>query len=117
MRRVFPLALPGALLLAIAGCSPQPRLPVALPPTDGQPPARRSDPPPTTAPAPSADTCGARPMQSLIGHPRTEVPVPVRPERQRVVCTTCPMTMDFNPERLNFLFDATTGLIKEIRCG
>jgi hypothetical protein len=106
-----------AILLAIAGCSPQPRLPVALPPTDGQPPPRRPDPPPTATPGPTADTCGARPMQSLIGHPRTEVPVPVRPERQRVICTTCPMTMDYNPERLNFLFDATTGLIKEIRCG
>jgi len=106
-----------AILLAIAGCSPQPRLPVALPRTDGQPPPRRPDPPPTATPGPTADTCGARPMQSLIGHPRTEVPVPVRPERQRVICTTCPMTMDYNPERLNFLFDATTGLIKEIRCG
>jgi len=27
------------------------------------------------------------------------------------------MTMDYAPERLNFLFDASTGLIKEIRCG
>lgn len=109
-------ALMAALLLAIAACSPQPRLPVALPPTDGQPPPRRADPPPT-APTPTADTCGAKPMQSLIGHPRTEIPVPVRPERQRVVCTTCPMTMDYAPERLNFLFDAATGLIKEVRCG
>jgi hypothetical protein len=109
-------ALIAAVLLAIAGCSPQPRLPVALPPTDGQPPPRRPDPPPS-APTPTADTCGARPLQSLIGRPRTEAPVPVRPERQRVLCTTCPMTMDFNPDRLNILFDATTGLIKEIRCG
>jgi hypothetical protein len=69
------------------------------------------------APKPVADTCGARPLQSLIGRPRTEIPIPVRPERQRVLCTTCPMTMDYSAERLNFFFDATTGLIKEIRCG
>ena len=27
------------------------------------------------------------------------------------------VTMDFNPTRLNFFFDAGTGLIREIRCG
>ena len=30
---------------------------------------------------------------------------------------TCPVTMDYNQNRLNFFFDADTGLIKEIRCG
>jgi hypothetical protein len=111
MRRALVLAA----LMALAGCSPQPRLPIALPRTDGQPPPRPAAPPP--APAPVADSCGARPLQSLIGRPRTEIPVPIHPERQRVMCTTCPMTMDYAPERLNFLFDASTGLIKEIRCG
>ena len=114
MRRALAATI---LLLAAGGCSPQPRLPVALPPTDGRPPTRPRDPPPVVPEAPAADSCGAKPLQSLIGHPRTEIPVPVRPERQRVLCTTCPMTMDYAPERLNFLFDATTGLIKEIRCG
>jgi len=27
------------------------------------------------------------------------------------------VTMDFNPRRLNFLFDAETGLIREVKCG
>ncbi|WP_309606068.1 hypothetical protein [Phenylobacterium sp.] len=43
--------------------------------------------------------------------------MPVRPERQRVACTSCPVTQDDSPERLNFFFDAATGLIREIRCG
>lgn len=111
MRRVL---LATAVLL-LAGCESTPRLPI-VPAHRGaqpEPPA----PPPVVAPEPVADTCGARPMQSLIGRPRTEIPIPLRPERQRVVCTTCPMTMDYVPERLNFLFDASTGLIKEVRCG
>jgi hypothetical protein len=52
-----------------------------------------------------------------VGRPRTEIPVPVLPALQRVACTTCPVTMDFNPRRLNFFFDAETGLVKEVKCG
>ena len=106
-------ALFAAALLALAGCESTPRLDVA--------PAHRPsvpEPPlPPAAPLPVSDSCGAQPLQSLIGRPRTEIPVPIHPERQRVMCTSCPTTMDFNPDRLNVLFDATTGLIKEIRCG
>lgn len=105
MRRILPI-LAGLLL---AGCSTPPEpppLPMALPP-----------PPAPPAPAPVVDTCGAADLQHLIGRPRTEAPVPVHPERQRVACTTCPVTMDFNETRLNIFFDATTGAIREIRCG
>lgn len=41
----------------------------------------------------------------------------MNPNLQRVACTTCPVTMDFNPNRLNFFFDAATGIIKEVKCG
>lgn len=110
-------ALIAAALLALMGCESTPRLDVT-PAHRPSPPRVEASPPLVAAqPAPIADTCGATPLQSLIGHPRTEVPVPLHPARQRVMCTTCPMTMDYSPERLNFLFDATTGLIKEIRCG
>ena len=113
-------ALAAAVVLLLAGCESSPRLPITMPHRPGAPePARPPprSPPPVAAPQPVADTCGARTHQSLIGRPRTEIPVPLRPERQRVVCTTCPMTMDYAAERLNFLFDASTGLIKEVRCG
>ncbi len=35
----------------------------------------------------------------------------------RVVCTACPMTMDFNPERLNIIYDDTSGVILRLTCG
>jgi hypothetical protein len=103
----------GAALLALAACSTAPE-PAAPTPT---PTAPVVPPPISPSPQPDADSCGARDAQHLLGRPRSEIPVPVRPEVQRVACTTCAVTMDFNPNRLNFFFDAKTGLIKEIRCG
>jgi hypothetical protein len=55
--------------------------------------------------------------RALIGRPRTLIPVPLDPRRQRVACTTCPITEDFDPSRLNFFFDAQSGLIRQVRCG
>lgn len=104
-------AIFGLALLAVAGCSTAP------PPQPAPPPAPAQAPAPPPAPRPAADSCGARDLQHLVGRARSEIPVPVKPELQRVACTTCPVTMDFNPNRLNFFFDAGTGLIKEVRCG
>lgn len=73
-------------------------------------------PPPSSAP-PTADACNARGHQHLVGRPRSEIPVPAKPELHRVACLGCPITMDYNPQRLNFFFDAATGIIKEVRCG
>lgn len=100
-------------LLALAACSTPQDAPAPPPAAPAQP----ATPPPPREPAPSADACDARAHQHLVGRPRTEIPIPVRPNLQRVVCTTCPMTMDHNPNRLNFFFDAATGIIREVRCG
>ncbi|HEY9216637.1 MAG TPA: peptidase inhibitor I78, partial [Phenylobacterium sp.] len=70
-----------------------------------------------SAPTRPVDMCKASENQPLVGRPRTEIPVPVNPSDQRVACTTCPVTQDYNPRRLNFFFDADTGLIAEVRCG
>lgn len=112
------------LALALAACAPsQDFLPRTPPPTAVRPspppppPVRAPAPPPRSLPPPTTDACGASQMQRLVGRPRSEIPVPIRPSLQRVACTTCPVTMDYNPNRLNFFFDAATGLIKEIRCG
>ena len=111
-------ALTGMLLLASACASP---------PQDEPPPAYAragteaapSPPPPAAPPVklPLKDACGASDLQNLVGRPRTEIPVPVNPDRQRVACTTCPVTQDYRPERLNFFFDAQSGRIREIKCG
>lgn len=95
----------------VSGPAPPPSAPVAPPQVE----ARLASPPPRAIEAPKA--CSAAEFQTLIGHPRTEVPVPLDPGRQRVACTTCPAADNVDPGRLNFLFDAQTGLIKEIRCG
>lgn len=97
----------GASLLFLSACASEPPPP---------PPPRPQEPPSRPAPAP-VDQCGANQAQGLIGRHRSEIPVPVNPGLQRVACTTCPVTMDFHPRRLNFFYDAETGLIREIRCG
>jgi hypothetical protein len=128
MRRIFALA---GLFLAATACAsppePEPRFPgapapaspSAAAPTAPAPPAAApiSAPAPTPSPAPAKDACGAAELQNLVGKPRTEVPVPLDPAKQRVACSTCPITQDYRPDRLNFFFDANTGLIREIRCG
>ncbi len=35
----------------------------------------------------------------------------------RVVCTTCPTTRDYRPDRLNVWFDQETGVIQRTTCG
>jgi hypothetical protein len=118
------------LALLLAACAPHyptrappsaAPAPVPAPPQSPQPPPTAQPPqirpPPQTPRATGRDQCGASDLQGLVGRPRTEIPIPVDPNRQRVACTTCPVTLDDNPQRLNFFFDAQTGRIKEIRCG
>ena len=120
--------------LALAACS-TPTYPTTAPVT-GKAPVTAKAPlanaPAATAPAPIPapqrspvprpqvsvrDQCGAAELQALVGRPRTEIPVPLNPNRQRVACTTCPVTEDVDPGRLNFFFDPDTGRIKQVRCG
>ena len=101
------------LALGLAACASEP---ASVPP----PPPRSADtapPPRSEAPGASADMCGAAQAQAYVGRPRSAIPTPVEPALQRVACTTCPVTMDFAPRRLNFFYDAETGVVKEVRCG
>jgi hypothetical protein len=102
----------GAATLLLAACAETP--PPAPPPALAPAPPPPSPPP---RPTPARDSCGAAALQGLVGRPRTEIPVPVDPNLQRVACSTCPVTQDYNPERLNFFFDAETGVIREVKCG
>lgn len=106
MTRKLVLTL-GAALLMLGACASEP----SAPPVAERPPAPRPEP------DRPADQCGAAQAQRLVGRNRSEIPVPVNPGLQRVACTTCPVTMDFHPRRLNFFYDAETGIIKEVRCG
>ena len=114
-----------ALAASLAACAPRyPTRPATGPPaaTAEAPVLAPAPAPPPHSPiprpeAPERDQCGAAELQRLVGRPRTEIPVPLNPSRQRVACTTCPVTDDYSPTRLNFFFDADTGRIKQIRCG
>ncbi|HVY33827.1 MAG TPA: I78 family peptidase inhibitor [Caulobacteraceae bacterium] len=81
------------------------------------PPPAISPAPIPAAPASDADQCGATELAYLIGKPRSEIPVPVDPSRRRVYCTTCMVTQDYDPTRLNIVVDSQTGVIKAVKCG
>lgn len=106
-----------ALVVAIllASCTTQTAAPPP-PPPPAPAPKPPPPPPPPPPPKPAPDQCGAAPLQSLVGRPKSEIPIPLRPGARRVVCTTCPMTEDFNPTRQTILFDATSGLVTSVKC-
>ncbi len=121
MRLGWRLSALGASALLLAACT-GPTYPVsgpARPPTTPVAPltvvARQATPIPR--PATAVKACGAAELQGLIGRPRTDAPVPLDPNRQRVACTSCPAADNVDPGRLNILFDPETGLIAEVRCG
>lgn len=66
---------------------------------------------------PTIDMCRAGELQWLVGKPKTEIPVPVDVVSRRVACTTCPVTTDYVPERLNIFFNDQTQIIEQVRCG
>ena len=74
-------------------------------------------PTPPTSPGEGASQCKAAQYQRYIGRNRSELPAPPAGEVWRVTCTTCPVTMDYNPRRLNILFEDSTGIIRTVQCG
>jgi hypothetical protein len=74
---------------------------------------------PTGAPpaSPTLDQCRAGELQWLVGKPKTEIPVPVDVVSRRVTCTTCPVTLDYSPTRLNIFFNEQTDIVEQVRCG
>ena len=68
-------------------------------------------------PEDSPSRCKADQYQRYVGRNRSELPPRPADELWRVTCTTCPVTMDYNPRRLNILFEEATGVIREVKCG
>ena len=97
MRWVFVASLAG-----LGACAPYPPAPPAQPPE----------------PISSVENqCRALEHQYLVGRNRTEIPAQPANASWRVTCTTCPVTMDYNPSRLNIFYDERTGIVRDVRCG
>ncbi|MDP2764144.1 MAG: hemolysin [Brevundimonas sp.] len=84
-----------ALRLAVSACAP-------------------AQPLPEQEPVPQR--CDAEAARSLIGAHVGAVTFP-RDANVRVVCTTCPVTKDLRPDRLNIWFDQATGIVERVDCG
>jgi len=105
MKKLIFLTILGLSACAAAPSPPPPSAPIAQQPTIPLPPP------------PAPDACGSGELKWLVGQPRSRIPVPTDPSKRRVACTTCAVTMDYRPERLNIIFDAETGIVKEVKCG
>jgi hypothetical protein len=108
-----------ASLVVLGACAePAPQAPPP-PVAAAAAPAPPSTPAHATRPAAQQpqDACGAIPLQSLVGKPRTDIPVPVNPSMRRVVCSTCVITQDYVSGRQTITYDSQTGLVTSVRCG
>ncbi len=86
------MLLLGAALLSLGACATDP----AEPPMD--------------------DACQASAFQWLVGRPRADIPA-VLPQPSRVVADNQPVTMDYNPNRINVVWNHETGRVEHVRCG
>ena len=88
------------------------------PPAGSTAPQEKKVPMPSTpSQPPPPDSCGAAALQRLVGRPRSEIPPAPPGSVRRVACTTCPVTMDYNPNRLNIFYNERTGIIERVSCG
>lgn len=112
----------GAGLIALSACaSPPPKQHAARPSAPTITPAASSTERPYLSEpgvrSIDADMCKAGELQWLVGKPRTEIPVPVDVVNRRVACTTCPITEDYSPYRLNVFYNQQTGIVERVSCG
>ena len=72
--------------------------------------------PDASAPDAMTDTCGAAGSQGLVGRNIAAVSFPAD-SNIRTACTTCAVTQDYRPDRMNVFFDQATGTIERVTCG
>ena len=72
---------------------------------------------PASPPSDELRQCKADQYQRYVGRNRSELPAQPAGETWRVSCSTCAVTMDFNAQRMNIVFDQATGVIQRVNCG
>ena len=95
-------AAPLFCLMALSACA-------------GPAPARTGGPANPVPPA-AEDTCGAADFASLVGQPVSRFNAEARAGPARVIRPGQPVTMDYNPLRLNVLLDADDRIVG-LSCG
>ena len=73
-------------------------------------------PEPVEPPDLATDSCNAAAYRSYVGEPQGALDDLVIPDPKRIIPEGAPVTMDYNPVRLNFDLDAA-GNIARIWCG
>ncbi len=111
------IGVPVMAALFLAACSSTPTTVAEAPAPSVVAEAEANQPVGSHMPSGEADLCKARDFQYLVGKHRNEIPVPVEVVNRRVVCTTCPVTMDFSPHRLNIFYNTQTEIVEQVRCG
>lgn len=61
--------------------------------------------------------CRVEDYQRYVGANRSTVPAAPQGQVFRSLCSTCAATMDYRENRVNFVYDDATGVIKEVKCG
>ena len=73
--------------------------------------------PPTSGSETAFKACKVEDYQSYVGRNRSTIPTAPAGQTFRVLCTTCPATMDYRENRVNFVFDEATNTVKDVKCG
>jgi hypothetical protein len=70
---------------------------------------------------PGSDTafkaCKVEDYQSYVGRNRSDIPAAPEGQTFRVLCTTCAATMDYRENRVNFVYEESSGVIQQVKCG
>ena len=72
---------------------------------------------PATPPSDELRQCKADQYQSYVGRNRSAIPTAPAGQTFRVLCTTCAATMDYRENRVNFVYDEATSIVREVKCG
>lgn len=99
MKTAITLACLSAAAFALSACAP----------------TTQADAP--TGPDAAYKVCKVEDFQTYVGRNRSTIPAAPRGQTFRVLCSTCAATMDYRENRVNFVFDDATNIIKEVKCG
>ena len=73
--------------------------------------------PPTGGAEGGFKACKVADYQNYVGRNRSTIPTAPAGQTFRVLCTTCAATMDYRENRVTFVYDQSTDIVREVKCG